>query len=372
MKQADLIACNQTTKTSTSYRPFDDVRLPSMPLEISPVVALPETRTVSSLGRKQVDLTGASALERLFNDVAPLPLLTLQDERELALRRIAADEQIASATKALSSSQALSDHDATKHLNTTLQQAQAIRDEVVCKFMEGNIRLAIKIANDHRHLPTPPESRVASAIEGIREAARRFVPDTGARFSTYAAVWIRNKIYLDCRHETRMIRLSQYTEQKLSQLTETEDKLSHSLKRQPLDSEIAAHMGIKGEQLSKLRLAQQTITISIDAPTSDQASTTVGDFIRDANTPIPGTLIVAPDQLQLLSKAMKTLTERERAVVHARFGFSEESAPPTLEAIGEQMELTRERIRQIQCNAMDKLREYFERNDQRTLMSVRV
>jgi RNA polymerase primary sigma factor len=313
----------------------------------------------------------SSGINRLVRHSLRLPLLTREQECELAKQRIEADKEIALIRKTLSECKPRAGSRARSTLEAQLSQATSRRDEAVCAFMERNIRLAIKMAADFGFLRTPLDSRVASAFEGLREAGARFDPDKGAKFSTYASFWVRQRIFRDSRVEGPVIRLSQGMIRRLGKLAELEQHYLSTTRRTPSVAEIGAALHLNAKQVRVLLLAQQSVAVSIEPSSSALDGEAERDQIADPNATIPGCELVTDDTLAVLQGALKCLQPREREVLRARFGFKGQGSRETLETIGQRLGVTRERIRQLEAIALEKLRKRFRQLDVPSVDSLR-
>jgi RNA polymerase primary sigma factor len=236
------------------------------------------------------------------------------------------------------------------------------RDGAVNTFIEHNIRLAIKIAGDYAFLPTELEMRIASALDGLREAALRFEP-TKAKFSTYASWWMKQRILRDSISQGRAIRLPVHMAQRVFKVSATENELRAEYGRAATDNEVADHLGLTGKQMRDVRRAQQTLTVSMEPMLDAFDNAEERDQIEDPNAIIPGTEAFSVDRAELLKKALGSLDTRERAIIDARFGFGMSGEKETLEAVGRRFHVSRERIRQLENIALKKLRKQFEKLD---------
>jgi RNA polymerase primary sigma factor len=313
----------------------------------------------------------SSGIDRLVRHSLRLPLLTRAQECELAKQRIEADNEIALIRKTLSECKPRAGSRARVTLEARLSEATSRRDAAVCSFMERNIRLAIKMAADFSFLRTPLDSRVASAFEGLREAGARFNPDKGAKFSTYASFWVRQRIFRDSRVEGPVIRLSQGMIRRLGKLNELEQHYLSTTRRTPSVTEIGAALKLNAKQVRVLLLAQQSVAVSIEPASPVLDGEAERDQIVDPNASIPGCELLTDDTLAVLQGALQCLQPREREVLRARFGLQGRGARETLETIGQRLGVTRERIRQLEGIALEKLRKRFRQLDVPSLDSVR-
>ena len=312
---------------------------------------------------KGISSENSGATSLLIQHSIRLELLTPAQERALASQRIEADREIALLEKTLVENKPRKGSRTYLRIQQCLDNAIKSKDDAVCAFMERNIRLAIKVAGDMGFLPTPMESRISSALEGIRDAALRFDPDKGGKFSTYAGFWIRQRIFRDNQIESRTIRLSANMMQRLSKVVRAEPELHTVYGRAATDTELGEHLGLNEKQMRAIRLAQQTMAISIEPQSEEIDSLALEDQLADPKAIIPGTLDLSADRLKILQQALKSLDERERAIISARFGLNETGETDTLETVGRRFGVTRERIRQLENIALGKLRKSFEDSD---------
>jgi RNA polymerase primary sigma factor len=303
------------------------------------------------------------AVDYLIQHSIKLDLLTPEQECVLARQRIEADREIALLEKTLAENKPRKGSRIYIKIQDSLEKARDLKDNAVCAFMERNIRLAVKIAGDMKFLSTPLENRVSSALEGLREAALRFDPDKGGKFSTYAGFWARQRIFRDNQVEGRTIQLSVNMMQRLSKVSRAETELHSVYGRAATDQEIGEHLGLNQKQMRAIRLAQETMSISLAPDPQDLDALNLEDHLADPNAVIPGTSELASDRLELLRRGLNALDKRERAIISARFGLNDEGKTFTLEAVGEKYGVTRERIRQLESIALRKLKRAFEQSD---------
>lgn len=190
---------------------------------------------------------------------------------------------------------------------------------------------------------------------GLMNAVTRFDYRKGYKFSTYATWWIRQAITRSICNDSRTIRIPVHLFEKFNQARRMEIKLRQELQRDPKESEIAKALGISEEALAALRSYQQQ-PASLDLPIGEEEDTSIGDFVPATNMQSnPEKSAVYSSLCDALEKAMDSLTERERVVLEMRYGLNGEK-PQTLEKIGSKMNVTRERIRQIEAKALMKMR----------------
>lgn len=224
------------------------------------------------------------------------------------------------------------------------------------RIIRFNLRLVISVAK--RYVGGSNLSIMDLIQEGnmgLMNAVTRFDYRKGYKFSTYATWWIRQAITRSICNDSRTIRIPVHLFDKFNQARRMEIKLRQELQRDPKESEIAKALGISEEALAALRNYQQQ-PASLDLPIGEEEDTSIGDFVPATNMQSnPEKSAVYSSLCDALEKAMDSLTERERAVLEMRYGLNGEK-PQTLEEIGSKMNVTRERIRQIEAKALMKMR----------------
>jgi RNA polymerase primary sigma factor len=197
----------------------------------------------------------------------------------------------------------------------------------------------------------------------LREAALRFDPDKGGKFSTYAGFWVRQRMFRDSSNEGRTIRLSVHMIQRLSKVSRAETELHMVYGRAATDEELGEHLALNAKQMRAIRLAQETMSISFEPHSDDPDAQHLEETLADPNAVIPGSSELSSDRVELLRRGLNVLDKRERAIISARFGLNNKGETFTLEAVGEKFGVTRERIRQLENIALRKLKKAFEQGD---------
>ncbi|MBI1856772.1 RNA polymerase sigma factor RpoD [Candidatus Saccharibacteria bacterium] len=259
---------------------------------------------------------------RLYlREIGKIPLLTAEEELALAKRVVAGDKK-----------------------------AKA-------QMAEANMRLVVSIAKRYVGRGLDLLDLVQEGNTGLLRAVEKFDPDKGFKFSTYATWWIRQAITRAIADQARTIRIPVHMVETINKLLRTQRRLTQELNREPSNEEIAEAMEIEVEKVEHIMKIKQDIS-SLDASVrDDEEDSVLGDFIEDEDTVSPEESATGQLLKEHVNDMLGALTEREQKILRLRFGL-EDGKSHTLEEVGQEFSVTRERIRQIEAKALTKLRKH--------------
>lgn len=239
------------------------------------------------------------------------------------------------------------------------------------RMVRANLRLVVNIARGYTGKGLNLQDLIEEGNLGLLRAVEGFDPNVGTRFSTYASYWIKQSIKRALINSAKTIRIPAYMVELLSKWRRASTRLSEELGRSPTPEEVARVLGLPKK---KLPIVKKAIKIYNSTPQTDQseAGWSLGDMVMDERAKTPEDELLENDVLSHVHRMMQTMDPREATVLKMRFGL-DDMEPHTLKEIGERLSLTRERVRQIETEALRKLAHGLEDNRERALdiLSVR-
>lgn len=236
------------------------------------------------------------------------------------------------------------------------------------KLVESNMRLVINIAKSYRNRTIPLEDLIQEGAIGLMQAAERFDPEKGFRFSTYATHWIRQSIGRAIDNKSKAIRLPAHVSQSLRRIEREKTRLMRELGTEPTTEQLAQAMGISPKKLLTLIQSSQDL-LSLDMSLGDGSGTTLGGLLKDNSQADPETLYFNQEMVLELQRIISELNDREQHVMRLRFRLDDSSESSLQEEIARDMKLSRERVRQIELQAIKKLRALAQRRRLRDMLS---
>ncbi|NLK83112.1 MAG: RNA polymerase sigma factor RpoD/SigA [Lentisphaerae bacterium] len=261
-------------------------------------------------------------MKTYMHDIGQISLVSIKEEVELA-KRIHSDDRLA-------------------------------YEEARSTLIMANLRLVVKIAHDFKGIGLPLLDLISEGNIGLMRAVEKFDPSKGAKFSSYAAWWIKQSMRRALANQSRTIRIPVQSASKINRIKSVRMKLAEEMGREPTDAEIAGHLDYSERTVAGLRLAELR-TFSLHDPIQQGEDGEFQDIIPDRGATTPDQIMADVESLKRLKVLIEELDEREKVILKMRFGLGS-ARPKTLEEVSKEIGRTRERVRQIQNQALTKLK----------------
>ena len=264
----------------------------------------------------QPDFANEEGVRQFLQEIRSVPMLTAEEERELARRCAQGDE------------------------------------EAIDQMVSANMRLVVAIARRYSSADIPLPDLIQEGSIGLMAAAKKFDYTMNYRFSTYASKWIRQRVLRYIAENHNQVRIPVHMVDKIRKVTQIQKTLQQELEREPTLAEIADRIQLPEEKVAQL-LQLQPQLVSLDAPLGEENA--IGDLVEDVRSPKPMDALVQQELLQTMDKLLSTLNARQQQILRLHYGL-EDGVCHSLEEIGGILGISKERARQIERQAMRKLK----------------
>lgn len=277
---------------------------------------------MTSLLANKPDFTTEEDVRQFMEEVRSVPRLTPEEERELARRCAEGDEA------------------------------------AISQMVSANMRLVVAIARRYCSTNVSLADLIQEGSIGLLTAAKKFDYTLDYRFSTYASKWIRQRVIRYVAENSNAVRVPVHMVDKIRKVVQTQKALQQELEREPTLAEIAARVQLPEEKVAQL-LQMQPQLVSLDAPVGEENA--IGDLVEDVRSPKPMDALVQQELLQTMDKLLSMLNERQQQILRLHYGL-EDGVCHSLEEIGSMLRISKERARQIESQAMRKLKQLAANN----------
>jgi RNA polymerase primary sigma factor len=316
--------------------------------------AAAERRRARLVGRRTGENSSSTSdpVRMYLREIGRVPLLTAQGEVALAIRikaGVEASEQLADA-EAAGTHESLAAEESDR-----LQWLADDGDAAKSALIQANLRLVVSIAKRYVGRGMQLLDLVQEGNLGLMRAVEKFDHTKGFKFSTYATWWIRQAITRSIADQARTIRIPVHMVESINKVHRVQRQIVQELEREPTVEELAERVGLTPERVREIQRISLD-PLSLDSPVGEEDDSFLGDFIKDEDADEPLDMATRQMLQDAVAEVLDELNEREREVVRLRFGLGDNTEARTLEEVGKEFGVTRERIRQIESKTLAKLR----------------
>lgn len=302
---------------------------------------------------KYLDDVSDDSVRLYLREIGKIPLLNSEEELELAQKIVANRDELEAIREQLTDEElAIGERHKLEAKATKLSRPKD-------KMAEANMRLVVSIAKRYSGRGLDFLDLIQEGNTGLLRAVEKFDPDKGFKFSTYATWWIRQAITRAIADQARTIRIPVHMVETINKLLRTQRRMTQELNREPTMEELSAELELEPEKIEYIMKIKQDIS-SLDAGVGrdgDEEDSVLGDFIEDEETISPEDSATNQLLKEQVQDVLSSLSDREQKIVRMRFGL-DNGKSHTLEEVGQEFAVTRERIRQIEAKALAKLRKH--------------
>jgi len=306
-----------------------------------------------TLNGQYLDDVSDDSVRLYLREIGKIPLLNSEDELTLAQEIVANREELEEVNAKLK------DESTTPAERSKLKSRVTKLSKPKDKMAEANMRLVVSIAKRYSGRGLDFLDLIQEGNTGLLRAVEKFDPDKGFKFSTYATWWIRQAITRAIADQARVIRIPVHMVETINKLLRTQRRMTQELNREPTMEELSKELEMEPSKIEYVMKIKQDIH-SLDAGVGrdgDEEDSVLGDFIEDEDSTTPEESASSQLLKEQVQSVLSTLSEREQKIVKMRFGL-ENGKSHTLEEVGQEFAVTRERIRQIEAKALAKLRKH--------------
>ena len=339
----------ELAKKEIDIIPSTDVK-DDLTIEAEPNMTEVEEVDVSTYDQLPASVKVDDPVRMYLKEIGKIPLLTIEQETELAETVVIGREAREKLDEIESDDQNTVSLEEYERLQDLVDKANEAKD----KLVNANLRLVVSIAKRYLSRGLQFLDLIQEGNMGLIKSVEKFDHKKGFKFSTYATWWIRQAITRAVADQARTIRIPVHMVETINKLVRVQRQLVQELSREPLPEEVAERMEISVEKVQQIqRIAQEPI--SLESPVGEEEDSSLGDFISDPHALDPYEYTAKMKLREELDSVLATLTEREERVLRLRFGLID-GRQRTLEEVGREFNVTRERIRQIEAKALRKLK----------------